>query len=40
MVRWIYNVLPVSGKGKAVVVVPNGKKVVLENNGDVKGDVN
>ena len=28
--RWVYNVVPISAKGKAEVGFPNGKKVVGE----------
>lgn len=38
--RWLYNVLPVSVKGKAEVGIPNGKTIVVDKTGGGYGDVN
>jgi len=37
--RWVYNVVPVSVKGRTEVALPNGKVAVVEKTGEGYGDV-
>ncbi|PVH87019.1 hypothetical protein DL98DRAFT_526323 [Cadophora sp. DSE1049] len=37
--RWVYNVVPVSVRGRTEVALPNGKTAVVEKTGEGYGDV-